>query len=406
MALLSRIATRGDPMHYFSILFLMGSLAISPVFVPTAMAQDDEDDWLDDFEEEEDNGEGVDRESEGDSEIDMDEDVESIEEEVSGEEGEAEDEADFLDDESDIAADEIGGEGVDSAKLYRGSLNRVREMGYEEELINWERYLEKYPNTLFRQHINERMEALTSEAYGERIEGLDTKIEDAGRRELDFAVPMHLESIDPRSRLRFGFEMGFPDHITFKADYEKQILREFSTHAAIQGRYMGLAAIAGGKYAVIKSARTGTLLTGMLDLMLNDLTTSAAGTSAYVSVRPILAFGQRFDVADGLDFQVQAGAEIELRGRVIYTGGFNTFVRLNDRVGAFIETSTNMKKGLSEDGSNNKPFAFNVFTVGMRFQPGAGDITRIAFNTNVPYFNNYWGHHFGAIQGEYRMLLD
>ncbi|MEE2751555.1 MAG: hypothetical protein VX519_08985 [Myxococcota bacterium] len=403
MALLSRIATRGDPMRHFSILLLLGSLSAFPVFVSTAHAQDDED-WLDDFEEEEDE-EFTEREDEGDTEIDMDEDPENIEDEESLDD-DLEDETDFLDEDSDIEADQIGGEGVDNAKIYRGTLNRVREMGYEEELINWERYLERYPNTLFRQHINERMEALTSEAYGERIEGLGGNLVDAGRAELDFNVPMHLESIDPRSRFRAGFEMGLPNHIAFNVDYEKQIFRELSAHGALQGRYMGLSAILGGKYAIIKSARTKSILTGMVDLMLNDLMSAAEGTSSYAAVRPVLGFGQRFDVAEGLDVQVQAGAELEFRGRIIYSGGFNAFVRINERVGAFIESSTNMKKGLEDVASNQRPFAFNVFTVGMRFQPGADQNTRFAVNTNVPYANNYWGHHFGAIQTEYRTLLD
>jgi len=386
-------------------MLLLGSLFAYPVFESPAYAQDDED-WLDDFEEEEEDDEAFERGDEGDSEIDMDSDPENIEEEESLEGDEAGEESDFLDEDSDIEADEIGGEGVDNAKLYRATLNRVREMGYEEELINWERYLERYPNTLFRQLINERMEALTAEAYGERIDELGGKIVDAGRAELDFNVPMHLESIDPRTRIRAGFEMGFPDFIAFNVDYEQQIARELSVHGALQGRYMGLAAIAGGKYALIKSARTKSILTGMVDLMLNDLTSAAEGTSSYAAIRPMIGFGQRFDVAEGLDVQVQAGAEVELRGRVIYSGGFNAFMRLNDRVGAFIESSSNLKRGVEQSASNDRPFAFNVFTVGMRFQPGSGEDTRFAVNTNVPYANNYWGHHFGAIQGEYRKLLD
>jgi hypothetical protein len=113
---------------------------------------------------------------------------------------------------------------------------------------------------------------------------------------------------------------------------------------------------------------------------------------------------------------------------LIYTGGLNVFVRLNDRVGAIMETSTNMSRGLGHepykscrkktdqnmrecldyaDGArfNEKPFAFNVLSFGLRFQPGNNEQMRVSAGTNVPYFNNYWGHHFGAVQGDMQMLL-
>ncbi len=387
--------------------FLMLGVVMAPVSVPVAQAQEEGDDWQDDFDDDEEEEEAVERESTGDEEIDMEVDPEDLED---GEEEEPVDGLDFLDEESDIDADVIGGEGVDNAKIYRATTNKVREMGFEEELITWERYLETYPKSLFKQHITDRMEQLETEAYGERINERTGPRMDAGRRELDFAVPLHLESIDPRTRLRVGFEMGYPNHIAFGADYEHQFIRSLSGHAGLQGRYQGLALVAGGRYAAIKSARTGMILTGVVDILANDLLSAGQGTSTYVSLRPVIGFGKQVDVAEGMDIQVQMGSEWEVpsedRGsRMIYTGGLNVFVRLNDRVGAIMETSTNMKGGLEESPRGFAPFAFNVLSFGLRFQPGNNDQVRVSAGTNVPYFNNYWGYHFGAVQGDMQMLL-
>jgi len=127
-------------------------------------------------------------------------------------------------------------------------------------------------------------------------------------------------------------------------------------------------------------------------------------------VRPLVGFGQRFDVAEGMDVQVQFGSELEIPSaardsRVIYNGGLNVFVLINDRVGAFMETSTNMRGGLDNSQRGFAPFAFNVMTLGLRFTPSNNDQVRVAAGTNVPYFNNYWGYHFGAIQGDLQYLL-
>jgi hypothetical protein len=230
---------------------------------------------------------------------------------------------------------------------------------------------------------------------------------DAGRRELDFAVPMQLESIDPRTRLRVGFGMGYPDYIGFIADYEHQFMRSLSGHAGLQGRYQGTALVGGVRYAAIKSARTGMLVTGVMDIIRNDLP-GVKGKGSYMSLRPLLGFGKQLDFAEGLDLQVQFAGEWEVPNkarvsRMLYSGGLSGYLRLNDRVGAIMETSTNMKRGLGQGGF--KPFAFSLLTFGLRFQLGNKDQVRISAGTNVPYFNNYWGHHFGAVQGDMQMLL-
>ena len=49
------------------------------------------------------------------------------------------------------------------------------------------------------------------------------------------------------------------------ADYEHGITREFSVHGGIRNRFLTWNAEFGARYAVIKSSRTQTLLTGILD---------------------------------------------------------------------------------------------------------------------------------------------
>ena len=53
------------------------------------------------------------------------------------------------------------------------------------------------------------------------------------------------------------------------ADLERQITREFSVHGGVKGRYTGPNVEAGVKYALIKSARTETIVTLLGDLHLN-----------------------------------------------------------------------------------------------------------------------------------------
>ena len=265
-------------------------------------------------------------------------------------------------------------------------------MGFEEELITWERYLERYPRSVFRERIEERIDTLNAQAYDERIGGGFGPMMDAGRREIDFAQPVLLEPLDPRSRVRAGFEWGFPSYFNLMADFEYQVFRELSVHVGQRRRYTGWSTELGARYAVIKSVRTKTILTGIFDLHFNNDPT-------FLGLRPQLAFGKRFDVGGGLDVQIQAGAEMEARenGRLIFLGGFNAFYQASETVGVFLETSTNMKEGINSATRDFAPFAFNVLTIGMRFQPSV-ERTRVTFNSNVPYFQNYWGYHYGAIQ--------
>jgi hypothetical protein len=199
--------------------------------------------------------------------------------------------------------------------------------------------------------------------------------------------------------VRVGFEWGFPAYLNLLLDGEYQILRELSGHAGIRRRYTGWNLETGVKYAPIKSVRTGTVVSGLLDLHINT-------NPFFPAVRPQLGVGQVFKVGGGLHVQAQGGVDLEFWSepgmQVRYVGGANIFYQAADNVGVFVETSTNMKH-LGGDGDLGS-FRFNLVTFGLRFSPG-GAPARIGLSANVPYTSNYWAYHFGAIQGDVNYFL-
>ena len=123
-------------------LFAATALWATPVYA-------DDDDWFDDYDSEESDDEWE-RFDEDDSEIDMDDDPEEIDEEGTEDEssnGNPDDGFDLLEEE--IAEDRIGDEGEDTAKIYRSAQDKAHDLGFEEELIFWGQYLERYPKSLF-----------------------------------------------------------------------------------------------------------------------------------------------------------------------------------------------------------------------------------------------------------------
>jgi hypothetical protein len=386
----------GVPMR---TLFLITLFASTSLLGTSAFAEDD--DWLEDDGTEDSEDGDWERMEDDDSDIDMLDDPDEVENknETEGEEGD-EDAAlgegiDLLDEEGET--DTLNKDGEDSAKIYRSAQDKAHNLGYEEELIFWGSYLKKYPNSIFDQQINERMDNLSNRAYAEEIDDdRDVPELDAGRKEIRFASPLALEALDPRTRIRAGFEWGFPSYFNLLADFEYQIQRELSAHVGFRRRYTGWNLEFGGKYALIKSTRTRSILTVLMDARLNT-------GPAYLALRPQLAGGKRFLVpgTKGIDAQFQAGVDWEIRDprRTFYVGGLNIFVWATEAVGAFVETSWTLKPGPTKGYGNDKPFAFNVLTFGLRFKP-QNNPTHIAIGANVPYFNNYWGWHYGAIQGD------
>lgn len=313
-------------------------------------------------------------------------------------------EIDFKDD--DLQEDvKPRGPGEDTALLYRDAQQKNAKMTPEEELLAWERYLQKYPKSLFKDRIDSRMEDLSALLFGERVPGSDkgARMADAALRELNFAIPLHWSPIDTRSRITGGVEVGIPNWASGHIDFEWAFLRELSAHVGVKREYTNFAFTPGAKYAFIKSARTGTVLTGGLDLRIY------AGP-AFVGVRPNVGFGQRFKVMDGLDVQATLAVDPEFRDPfgMRYFAGLGAQLHPNETVSVFLESSMNMKHLGSEEV---EPFRFMITTFGLKFtaaKPKNQDGDRqvdLGIGANIPYSVNYWGFYRGAvtIDGSYNL---
>lgn len=290
------------------------------------------------------------------------------------------------------------GKGEDTAEIYRDAQKKYSALNSDEEQLRWEQYLQKYPKSLFRDRIEARMEELSQAMFSERVEGSDAGAggTDAAKRELNFALPQHFANVDPRTHLGGGFELGLPNWFGLRADFEYGITREFSAHAGVRPGLGGTEGAVGARYALIKSTRTGTILSGGLDLNLNTPT-------VFLGIQPMLSFGQRLKVLDGLDLQAQVAPVIELRNPVgaRYFAGFNASLQANDTVAVFVETSNNLKY-LADPSISS--FTYMVGSFGLKFNAakGKGDDLDgrlvIDLSANIPYSYHYWSFYQGALQ--------
>lgn len=359
-----------------------------------------------------------DEEAETQPELDVDEDdfkeagdddappPKRIEEDDKEEEGG--DDIDFSDDEDasekleftdDDAQESVKpkGPGEDTASAYRDAQKKATDMTPDEEQLMWESYLKKYPNSLFRERIDTRMEELSAMMFGERVPGSDKGAGnvDAVMRELNFALPVKMSPVDTRSHASVGFEWGFPTWFSLNADFEYQFLRQLSAHAAIKRDFAGWTVSPGAKYALIKSSRTGTILSGGLDFKLNT-------APFFVAFRPTVAFGQRIRVMQGLDLQAQIAADIEARddSDIRYFAGFHAELRPNEIVSVFWEWDFDVKYLSNPDVDS---FRFFTTTFGLKFQAkkqdddsGDGRINA-GMGAALPYATNYWGFYQGGV---------
>ncbi|MFZ5481635.1 MAG: hypothetical protein ACOZNI_33035 [Myxococcota bacterium] len=312
-----------------------------------------------------------------------------------------EDDLDFRDEEDAPETVKPRGPGEDTAELYRAMQKKVKEMSPDEEMVQWEAYLQKYPKSLFKDRIEARMEELSAELFGERVPGSDrgAKTEDLAKREITFAQPVQFFGVDPRSHISVSAELGIPNHFNPRVDVEYAILREASAHAAFyyDGPAWSFVIDAGGKYSLIKSVRTGFLLTAMLDAKIYTVPTSFA-------MRPAIGAGKRFDFLEGLDVQAQLATDLELRDPFAarYFGGVSATLRANKTVSAFVESSMNFKYlGAPEI---REPFQFMVATFGLKFRAAKGHDEQdqdgrvdLGLAANVPYSYKYWGLYSGAV---------
>lgn len=292
-----------------------------------------------------------------------------------------------------IDKDQIGGEGQDNAKIYRRFQEKVEDYVIDEELVAWEGYLEDYPNTLFRDRIEKRMDELEARMYEERLDLDGPDRVDADKRDFAFSQALLLSSLNPRTRLQAGFEWGLPNYMNLFVDYEHQLQNDLAFHVGAGRRFTGWSLEGGVHWAFIKSARTKTIVALLGDVRLNT-------NPAFLGLRPQLAIGKKFG---NLDLQAQGGVEIDSRGNAPMKGigGANLSYRANDNISAFLETSLYMKSVNWQDGGS---FRFNLATFGLKFYPLVGDLdlgqVEVNVGASVPYTANYWMYHYGSIMAQ------
>lgn len=354
-------------------------VALVACFVaPAALAQDDDDFQFDDLEDDAPTAPSTPPPTRIDEDDDLDADDDGSE--------------DLLDDPTAPSEDLLGEEentnADDTAVLYRRMLERVAEASPEEEIELWEAYLARYPNSAFKERIEERIEALLTSLYEDGEQGPQV---DAQDQEIMFSQGLLLDNIDPRTRIQAGFEWGLPNFGNLYAAYEHQLQRELSVHGGLRRRYTGWSVEAGGRYALVKSLRSKMLVTAMGDLQFNL-------NPAYLSARPHLAIGKRFGP---IDAQIQAGPALELTGPVgvRMIGGANVTYKAADTVALFFEGTVNLKNLTWREG---KTFVFDVATFGMKFMPENrnGSIMEVNVGANVPFARRYWMYHFGSIMAQ------
>lgn len=369
-----------------------------------ALADDEfEDDPTPDsgvFKDDDDDGPAPKRIQEADTEEDEPEDLDFSDE--------PEEELEFRDEEEQESV-KPRGPGEDTAQIYRDTQKKLAESTSDEELIAWEAYLKKYPKSLFRDRIENRMEELSAELFGERVPGSDrgARREDAANRELNFTSPLQFDSAEPRNRIGGTVEIGIPNWFAPDLDVELQILRQVSAHAGVSRGVVGTGLVVGGKYAFIKSARTNTVLSAALDL---DLTFAPT----FPTLKPRVMFGQKLPFLQGLYVQASLGADTELRDPfgVRYFYGLNAELRANQVVYAFLETSGEVKH---LGNAAFDPFRFMVLSFGMKFVPTKGGMPSVlaekngffvshdkrpivvVLGANIPYSTRYWGFYEGSV---------
>lgn len=383
-------------------------LLISLGFVAQpALAADDDDFLLDeDPDEEEDDEVPLQRIDDGDvPDNDDDSALEGEEDDLDGLMGEGEAPLNFelgldVDEDDDLDDDAALPPGTDNAAIYRAQLEQLIGMQPDEEGMAWESYLQSYPSSVFRQRIEERMGELSEAMFkGPRGANADIAVDNA-RKELNFSAGMLLEPIDPRSRIRAGFEWGYPDWINLIANYEQQLDRDLSVHGGISHRLTGWSLEGGARYAIIKSTRTDFILTAIGDLHLN-VDPIAPG------VRPMMAAGKRFRFGGDvyMDVQAQAGADLMLFPGMFsprWLSGLNVTVAPSETVMVFLEVNSVIKDmGSWDDRTGN--FRFNQMAFGIRFQ--GKNNSMVGTGASIPVSANYWRYHYGAVMADYQYYL-
>lgn len=299
---------------------------------------------------------------------------------------------------------ELLGPGVDNAEIYRAQEKAVSNLPSDEEVMAWDAYLAKYPESIYRKRIEDRVDALVEEQFRMRIEDPHSGSGDADDEELPFVVPLQLANVNPRTKAQVGLDFGFPTYRALTADFEYAFLRNVSAHAGVNGRYSGWSFDVGARYAFVKSTRLKFIATLIADIGVNfnqRVQTRQEGVNAdpnriFFQARPQLAFGKIIGPAQIL---LTIGGDIGSRPHTqqAIIGGAHVGVRIAPPVGVFVETDFYVR-GL---GRETSPFTFDVLSFGFKFYPMVkrkDDPLEVGMAGHMPYATQYLQPYVGAVQ--------
>lgn len=388
-------------------LFLVGALAVSTA----ALAQDEDDFSTDDEFIFEDGGDEppADEDEEADGEEDKDDDGGEDDraeppppppDEDFDFEDEVDDEGNLLEDDLFEDDEELGGEeilppGTDTEPIYRAQVAQMEGLAADEEVLAWELYLEEYPNSVFRDLIQQRVDALMKEQFSRRIRRDDPSGKAPRDAEILMVTPSRMVPLNPRTQarvhLQFGFGVG--TFVGGVLDFEYALLRNVSVHGGFTGRLDGWGLEFGSRYAFVKSTKDQLVASLIGDFRVNF---QRLGFQA----RPQIGFGKIVGPAQIL---ATVGAQFGSRAYepVQVIGGVHVGVRVAKPVGIFVESEFAVSNLTRPQGV----FAFATVALGLKFYPPIKnqpmDVLELGANGRMPVATKYVQPYLGAgeIQG-------
>lgn len=294
---------------------------------------------------------------------------------------------------------EVLAPGTDNVRIYRDQQKAFAELPADEEVMAWEAYLAEYPASIFRERIMARMDELQDAQYKDRIiRDEERSGKDPAQAEILLAQPLHMPSINPRTRVGLGLDLGFGAGTLYtggRANFEYALLRNLSIGAGLGGGYNGWGLEFGAHYAPVKSAKDKLIFTILADFKLNF-------APFFFQIRPQLALAK---VVGPAQIMLSVGTEIGTRPgeSVAILGGAHVHVRVAEAVAVFAETEI-YARNLSREGG---AFLFENVTVGLRFYPKMkkrqDDPIQIDAGGTAAVASQYLQYYLGAVglQGQY-----
>ncbi len=301
-------------------------------------------------------------------------------------------EDDLLEGDAHDTRGEILAPGTDNATIYKQKQADMKDLPNDEEVMAWEAYLDEYPNSVYRERIEARIDLLLSKEYDESDANTPGAGADADKKQILFAQSLEMPNLNPRTKIQGGFQFGFPGYFAGNIDYEHAILRNVSVHGGVSGRYSGWGVEAGARYAFVKSTRDQLVATLIADIRMNF-------NPVFFQVRPQIGFGKIIGPAQ---IQASFGAEIGTRKQetVALIGGANVTIRAAKPVGVFVESNFHVR----DLGREGGPLAFSEVSLGIKLYPTLkrrnDDPVEISAAGAVPTAMQYLQYYYGAVQAQ------